>query len=264
MEMFHYEYMHRALLAGSIISIVLGLTGIFVVLKRMSFIGVGISHSAFGGIAFGYLAGLDPILCAVVFSFLVGILIAVISKSKKKLEEDTLIGVFFSLSMALGILFIGLRQGYNVDLFGYLFGSILTVSIKDLIFIGVAGVLILGTILVFLKELVFYAFDEDTAFVMGIKINVLRYVLLGLISLSVVISIKIAGIILVSALLVIPSAISVLFAKNFRQLILLSTLIAIVCTIGGLFLSYYIDVASGATIVICLSFVFFVSLFIKR
>jgi ABC-type Mn2+/Zn2+ transport system permease subunit len=170
------------------------------------------------------------------------------------------IGIFYAAAMALGILFIGLSTGYNVDLFGYLFGSILAVSTSDLWLIGLLGLGVLLVVLLFFKELFFLSFDEEMARVNGLPVELLYYLLLGMMAITVVVAIKIVGIILVSALLVIPGATAFQITRNFRLMMLLSVLVGVVCGVVGLVLSYQFDLAPGATIVLTATGLFLICL----
>jgi zinc transport system permease protein len=173
------------------------------------------------------------------------------------LSTDTAIGIFFPLAMALGVIFIGMSDQYNVDLFGYLFGNILAITRQDLIVIAVFGGLVLLSTVLFFKELLFVAYDREVALVSGMPVAFLDHFFLTILALSVVISMKIIGIILVSALLVIPGAAASQITRRYDSMIAFSILIALISTSGGLIISYYADLPSGATIVSLASFIFF-------
>jgi zinc transport system permease protein len=261
-DAFELGFMQRALGAGVLIAVLCALFSVFVVLKRFSFIGVGISHSAFGGVALGYLLGLDPTLMAVFFSAVVALLIGFI-KRRGRLHEDTAIGIFFSLTMALGILFIGLSGRYNVDLFGYLFGNILAITRGDLTIIAIIAPVIFVLILSVFKELMFLSFDEEVARVSGVAVAPVYYFFLLAMAVTIVIAIKLIGIILVSAMMVLPAATARQMVERYRSLTGWSIALAVVATMAGLMLSYHLDLASGATIVLVAGTLFFVS-FIYR
>jgi len=259
MEILALEFMQRAILAGLILSVVCSVVSVYVVLKGLSFIGVGIAHSAFGGVALGALLGLNPIGTAMVFSVGVAWLIGLASK-RGQLSEDATIGIFFPVAMAFGVICIGFQEGYTVDLFSYLFGSILAVGRQDLWLISLLGLLVLFFIAGFFKELLFFIFDEELARVNGIPVTFIFYMLLTLIAITVVVSIKIVGIILVSSLLVIPGSASYLLTHRFNWMMVYSVLIGTGSTMVGLAISYKFDLAAGATIVITSAFVFLVCL----
>jgi zinc transport system permease protein len=253
-----YEFMRNAFLAGMMLSVVLAVVSFFVVLRRLSFVGVGVAHSAFGGVALGALLGISPTLTAIGFAVIVSNIIGYIGRHGK-LSADTAIGIFFSLAMALGVIFIGMSDQYNVDLFGFLFGNILAITRQDLIVIAVLGGMVIISIVLLFKELLFVAYDEEVAFVSGMPVAVLDHFFLTILALSVVISMKVVGIILVSALLVIPGAAALQLTHRYVSMIVTAVIISMVSTIGGLTLSYYADLASGATIVTLASFLFFIS-----
>ena len=262
-DIFKLTFMQHAFLAGAMLSVVLAVVSFFVVLRRLSFIGVGVAHSAFGGVALGALLGISPTLTAVVFAVAVANAIGYIS-SRGKLSTDTAIGIFFSLAMALGVIFIGLSNQYNIDLFGYLFGNILAITLQDLISIAILGGLVLFSTFLLFKELLFVAFDREVAFVSGMSVTFLDHFLLSILALAVVISIKIVGIVLVSALLVIPGAAAMQLTNRYPLMIAASIAFALTATIGGLFISYYADIASGASIVTLASALFFGAFMIGR
>lgn len=262
-EILNLEFMRNAFMAGIMLSPVLAVVSFFVVLRRFSFIGVGVAHSAFGGVALGSLLGISPTLTALGFSVAVANGISYIGR-QGKLSTDTAIGIFFALAMALGVIFIGMSDQYNVDLFGYLFGNILAITNQDLITIAVLGGMVLVSIFLFFKELLFVAFDSEVASVSGMPVAFLDHFFMTLLALSVVISIKIVGIVLVSSLLVIPGATAFQITNRYISMIVVSIAVSLAATIGGLLISYYADLASGATIVILASIIFFIAFTVGR
>jgi len=257
-EILSYTFMQRALLASVLIGTVSAVIGVYVVLRGLSFIGAGIAHASFGGVALGFLLGINPLLTAVVFCLLTAWGIAWTSR-RAEVKEDTAIGIFFAATMALGILFIGLMRGYNVDLFGYLFGSVLAVTRLDLwlsLLLGAGVLLIVG---LFFKELLFITFDPEMARVSGLPAGAIYVLLLSLMALTIVLSIKVVGIILVSALIVIPAAAAYQLTEDFRRMMLLAVIIGNLSAIVGLFLSYGLNTASGATMVLTATLIFFLS-----
>jgi len=257
-EILSYTFMQRALLASVLIGTVSAVIGVYVVLRGLAFIGAGIAHASFGGVALGFLLGINPVLMAVVFCLLTAWGIAWTSR-RAEVKEDTAIGIFFAATMALGILFIGLMRGYNVDLFGYLFGSVLAVTREDLWLSLVVGAGVLLTVGLFFKELLFITFDPEMAQVSGLPAGALYVLLLSLVALTIVLSIKVVGIILVSALIVIPAAAAYQLTEDFRRMMLLAVVIGNLSAIVGLFLSYWLNTASGATMVLTATLVFFLS-----
>jgi len=258
MEILGYHFMQRALFAGTLIGIVCAVIGTYIVLKGLSFIGAGIAHASFGGVALGFLLKVNPVLTAVFFCLGTAWAIGLVTR-KGRVKEDTAVGIFFASTMAFGILLIGLMQGYNVDLFGYLFGSILAVSQNDVwITLGLSAAVLL-LVLLFFKELLFVTFDAEMAAVTGVPAARIYFLLLSLMALTVVLSIKVVGIVLVSALLVTPAAAAYQLTENFRRMMALSVLIGVSSTVGGLLLSYQLNTAAGATIVLLATLIFFVA-----
>jgi len=255
--------MRNAFYAAALVSVILGVMSFFVVTRQLSFISVGVAHSAFGGVALGVLLGINPVFSAVVFALLVANAIGAVARSGR-LKSDASIGIFFAFTMALGVIFIGLSKQYNTDLFGYLFGNILAITKLDLALMVGAGVLVLGCIVAFFKELLFTSFDSELARAAGMPTTILDHLLLTLVGLSVVIGLKMIGIVLVTALLVLPTASAMQVARRYTTIIALSVAIALADTIGGLMVSYWADLASGATIVTMGTAVFFVFMIIGR
>jgi len=258
-ELLTYTFMQRALIAGVLIGIVCAVIGVYVVLRGMSFIGAGIAHASFGGVALGFFLGINPAISAILFCLAVAWGIAWVSHTGR-MKEDTAVGVFFASTMAFGILIIGLMRGYNMDLFSYLFGSILSITQEDVWLTVGLSVLVLTLIALFFKELLFITFDPEMARVVGLPVTALYFLLITLIALTVVLSLKVVGIILVSALIVTPAAAAWQLTDRFGRMMALSILFGVVSTLGGLLLSYGLNTASGATIVLLSTGIFFVAL----
>jgi len=263
MEILSYGFMQRALVAGLIAGVLCGVLGFFVILKRLSFIGVGISHSALGGIAIGILLGIEPLLAAAAFATLVAWGIGWLSR-RGRLHEDTAIGILFSSAMALGVLLISLSTGYQVDLFGYLFGNILAVSTYDLWILAGIAVIVLGIVGLLFKEMLFLTFDEEVAHASGLPVRALDLVLLTSLALVIVAAIRVVGLVLVEALLVIPAAIAYQLTRDYRTMLGLSVAAAVLAVTSGLYVSYVLDVAAGATIVLLLASMFGIALTLGR
>jgi zinc transport system permease protein len=262
-EFLSSAFMQKALFVGIMVSLISGLVSVFVVLRKMSFIGAGISHAAFGGVAIGFFTGATPIVTALFYSIAVALGIEFVSR-KGKVSEDASIGIFFVSSMALGILLISLSKEYNIDLFGYLFGNILAITDGEVILTLFTTVLVTGCIMLFLKEIFLITYNEEIARVSGIPVRAINILFLIVLSVSIVISMKIVGIILVSALLVIPGATAQLLTRNLYSMIATSCGVAVISTVLGLFLSYELDVAPGGSIVLTATFLFFIALYFKR
>lgn len=260
---FALALMRRALAAGILVSGVCAALSPFVVLRRMSFVGHGVAHAAFGGVALGVLLGVSPALSGVVFSVGVALLIGVVGR-RGRLSEDASIGILFASAMAFGVVCLGLTKGYSVDLFAYLFGSLLAVTPQDLALIG-ALALATALLLVFLrKEFLFLTFDEEQAKAVGLPTTALQTTLLVFLALTVVVSIKVVGAVLVAALLVIPGASALQLSRNYRTVFPLSIVLGIAAAVGGLTVSYLADLAPGATVVLFSSAMFAVCLVAGR
>ena len=263
MEVLQYEFMQNALIAGLLAAIACGIVGVYVVVKRLVFISGGIAHTSFGGIGLGYLLGINPVLGAMFFTITSALGMGLVTK-RTKLSEDTTIGIMWATGMALGIVFIGLAPGYTPDLFSYLFGSILTVPTFDLILMLILDVIIIAIVLLLYKEFLLLSFDEEFSTVAGVPTQRLYLLLLCLIALTVVVLIRVVGIILVIALLTIPAALARQFTHSLKKMMLLSILTGAVFTFSGLWLSYLLDLASGATIILVAGSVLFISFSISR
>jgi zinc transport system permease protein len=262
-EILSSPFMQKALFVGIIVSFISGLVSVFVVLRRMSFIGAGISHAAFGGVAIGFFIGINPIITAIFYAIAVALGIDFVSR-KGKISEDASIGIFFASSMALGIVLISLSREYNIDLFGYLFGNILAITNHEVVFSVILAAFVFSVIMLFLKEIFMTTYNEEIAQVSGVSVRSINILFLIILAVSIVISIKIVGIILIAALLVIPGATAQLFAKNLYAMIIISCSVAVLSTILGLFISYEFDIAPGGSIVLTATAVFLLSLLVKK
>jgi len=262
-EALQHDFMRNALLAGLLSAVACGIIGTYVVAKRMVSISGGISHSAFGGIGLGYYLGINPVVGALFFTIAAALGTGLVVK-RTRLPEDTAIGILWAMGMAIGILFIGLTPGYAPGLFSYLFGDILLVSPSDLILMLALDAVILAVVIAFYKEFLALSFDEEFGTVSGVPVEKLYLLLLCLIALTVVVLIRVVGIILVIALLTIPAALARQFTHDLRKIMVLAVVFGAVFTFGGLWLSYAFDVASGATIILLSGTVFLAALGLSR
>jgi zinc transport system permease protein len=261
--MFEFAFMQRALVAAILVGVVCGLLGFFVILRRLSFIGIGISHSALGGVAVGLVLGIHPLLAGGAFAVAVALGIAWLSP-RTRLSEDAIIGVFFSASMALGVVLFSLERGYQQDLFAYLFGNVLAISTTELLVLGLVGAAIVAIIAAVFQQLLFVAFDDEIARAYGHRVDGLNALLLILVALTVVIGVRLVGVLLIQALLVIPAAAAALWTIHYRGQLLLATLFGAGCGVVGLVLSYQLDIAAGGTIVLVATLVFAISALVGR
>jgi zinc transport system permease protein len=262
-EALQYEFMRNALIAAVLASVACGIVGVYVVVKRIVFISGGIAHAAFGGVGLGYLLGINPVWGVLPFGIASALTIGLVSK-RTRLPEDAAIGILWAAGMALGVIFISLTPGYAPDLFGYLFGSILTVPFSDIILMLILDMVMILVVSLLYKEFLSVSFDEEFATAVGVPAEQLYLVLLCLIALTVVVLIRVVGIILVIALLTIPSAISKQFTHSLRKMMFLSALFSAAFTICGLWLSYSFNLPSGATIVLVSGVCFFLVSLIRR
>lgn len=244
-----FEFFRNAVIAGLIASICCGIIGSYVVVKRLVSLSGGLAHAAFGGVGLGYFLGIDPFLGAAAFTLGIAFLIGTI-REKFGQYMETLVGVVWAAGMAVGILFIALTPGYAPELFGFLFGNILLIPTGDLILMGLLALVTGVIVLAAFNQLMAVTFDEEYARVMNLPVTALLLLLILLIAMTVVVLLRVVGIILVIALLTIPPAIAREYSKNLKTMMALSVMTSSLFTIGGLFLSYALDVPSGATIIL--------------
>jgi len=263
LEVLQYEFMRNALIAGLLAAVACGIVGVYVVVKRVVFISGGIAHASFGGIGLGYFLGINPILGAMFFTIASALGMGLVTK-RTRLHEDAAIGILWAMGMALGIIFTGLAPGYAPDLFSYLFGNILTVPAFDLILMLILDAVIIILVLLFYKELLLLSFDEEFSTVAGVPTERLYLLLLCLIALTVVVLIRVVGIILVIALLTIPAALARQFTHSIKKMMFFSILAGAVFTFSGLWLSYLLDLASGATIILVSGIILFISFGVSK
>jgi ABC-type Mn2+/Zn2+ transport system permease subunit len=255
LEMLTYDFMQRSLLAAALVGLLCSVIGVFVVLRGLAFAGAGTAHAAFAGVTLAYLLGLSPMALAIVFG-LATVWITGWVEEKGRMKLDVSIGILYTTTMALAILFLGLMKSYNPEVYGYLFGSVLSVTTEELLAIGGLSILVLGTIALLSKELYFIAFDQEMAEASGIPARKIFYLLLSLIALTIVVSLKIVGAILVFALMLIPASSAYQLTHSLAQMTSFSVLIGAGCAVGGVLLSYWWDLPSGPTIVLLATLVF--------
>lgn len=257
-----YNFLQNALLASVLASIACGIIGTIIVEKKLVMMSGGIAHTSFGGIGLGYLIGVEPIITALIFSVSASVAIVTINR-KSKTKTDLLTGMFWSAGMALGVLFIAFTPGYPPDMTSYLFGNILTVTRGDLLMMLSLVVLVTFLIISLFNTIEAYIFDEEFCRVLKIKTIMLDYLLFILIALTVVVLIRVVGIILVIALLTAPPAAVRLFTYNLKKIMIFSILAGLFYCITGLWLSYSLNIASGATIILLSVFGYLAAILIK-
>ena len=244
-----YGFMRNALLAGILVSIACGIIGTLVVLNRIVFISGGIAHAAYGGVGIAYFLGADPVLGAVGFSLLSSLAMGLVHR-KEGQRADTIIGVMWAIGMAIGIIFLSLSPGYKADLMSYLFGSILAVSTMDLWLMAGIALLSLVFMLLFYWKLLALSFDQTFATVRNVPVGPLYLAMITLIGLTVVIAMRVVGLIMVIALLTIPPAIANLYLKDMRAIMALSAALSMLFCTVGLIISYVLNFPSGAVIIL--------------
>jgi zinc transport system permease protein len=257
-DLLEYKFILNSLLAGILASISCGIIGTYIVTRRMVFLSGGITHSSFGGIGIGYYLGFNPIITAAIFAVLSAFGIEFISK-RSNIREDSVIGILWSFGMAVGIMFIFLTPGYAPNLMSYLFGSILTVSSLDIALMAGLSFILIVVFVLFYRIIVFVSYDQEFARTHQIAVSLVNYALIGLVALTIVLNIKVVGIILVISLLTIPQSIANLFTKNFKNIIISSIVIGFVGAFLGLVISYKINIPSGASIIFSLVMIFIIA-----
>lgn len=254
-ELFSYDFFLKAFLAAVFASISCGIVGSYIVSRRIVFVSGGITHASFGGIGLAFLLGFNPLLGAVIFAVLSALGIQFFT-NVANVREDSSIAIWWSLGMALGIIFIFMTPGYTPNPMSYLFGNILTVTIAELVWMFLLNVVIILFFALFFRRILYIAFDEEFARAAGLPVTLFNYLIITLIALTVVLNIRVVGIILILSLLTIPQATANLFTKDFRRMLMLSSLFAFIGTISGLFFSYFLDIPSGAAIIFTLVIIF--------
>ncbi len=257
-ELLQYKFITNSLLAGILASISCGIIGTYIVTRRMVFLSGGITHASFGGIGIGYYFGLNPVITAAIFGVFSALGIEFISK-KTDLREDSVIGILWSFGMAVGIMFVFLTPGYAPNLMSYLFGSILTVSTLDIWLMLALTIIVIFVFIAFFRTILFVSYDQEFAKTHKIAVDLINYLLISLVALTIVLNIKIVGIILVISLLTIPQSIANIFTRKFKNIIAISIVIGLIGAFLGLIISYKINIPSGASIIFSLVLIFLVA-----
>ncbi len=248
-EILQYGFMQRALLAGAIIGIIAPVIGVFLVLRRLSLIADTLAHVALAGIAAGLLLGVNPILGALAAALLGAVGIERL-RARGRLSGETALAIFLSGGLAVAVVLIGVGGGFNVSLFAYLFGAITTVQPQDLWLILALGLVVLGTVGVLYKELFALTFDEEGARVRGLPVDGLNLLLTALVAVTVVVAMRIVGILLTSALLVIPAVTALRLARSFRSALLFAVGASLLMVLAGMTASFYLRLPSSGAIVL--------------
>ncbi|HTN68735.1 MAG TPA: metal ABC transporter permease [Dysgonamonadaceae bacterium] len=250
-----YAFFRNALWGSLLASIACGIIGSYVVARRMVFISGGITHASFGGLGIGFYFGLNPVLSAMVFSVLSAFGIQWLSKNQN-VREDSAIGVFWSLGMALGIILIFLSPGYAPNLSEYLFGSILTISRTDIYMLVALSIVLILFFTFFYRPILHTSFDKEFAQTRGVNVTFFEYTLIMLVAVTIVLSIRLVGIVLLISLLTVPQMTANIFTNKFSKIIVSSIIISFVGCVAGLLFSYYLNIPSGAFIIFVLILIF--------
>ncbi|WP_024954462.1 metal ABC transporter permease [Sulfurospirillum arcachonense] len=262
-EALSYEFIQNALIAGILVSIASGIIGSLIVVNRMVFLAGGIAHTSYGGIGLAVYFGIPIFLGASLFAVFAALLIAFITLNQKH-RSDTFIGLIWAVGMAIGILFVDLTPGYNVDLMSYLFGSILAVSKEDLWFMAALVLIIITVVTFWYRDILAVSYDSEYARLRGVSVKTFYTIILVLSALTVVIAIKIVGLILVIALLTIPIYIAENLSNSLYSMMILSAIISTIFTLTGLLVSYSFDITSGASIILVSALALIVFLILSK
>jgi zinc transport system permease protein len=263
LEALQFEFMRNAVLAAIMASAICGVIGTLVVVNRIVFLAGGIAHAAYGGIGLAFFLGLPYIVGIFGFSVFVSMIMAAITL-KEKNRADTFIGVVWAVGMALGVILLDIKEGYNVDLMSYLFGSILAVPSSELYVMAGLSSFIVIIVGFYYHDFLAMSYDQEFAQLRGVSVKPLYFLLIGMIALSVVMVIKVVGLILIIALLTIPPFIAEKYTQSLLQMMLLSALLSIIFSLVGLWFSYKLNLTSGATIIMVAAAVFFLSFLIDH
>jgi len=255
-------FMVRALVASAFVGLACSIIGVFVVLRNLSFIGAGLAHASFAGIVIAYLLKLNLYLGGLIFAVLTAVGIGSVSR-RSELSLDTTIGVMFTAAFALGVLLMSRVHNYIADLQDFLFGNILGVDRVDVILVVALAAAVLAIVGLLYKELLFSSFDPVMAQASGLPTGFLYYLLLVLLAVTIIVSLQAAGIVLVAALLVTPAATAFQLTQRFRSMMIVSAIVGVGSAVVGLYASYYLDAASGATIVLDATACFFLALMLS-
>jgi len=248
MELLHYTFFQYALLGSLFTCIACGIVGTYIVSRRLVFISGGITHASFGGLGLGFYLGINPIFSAMVFSIASAFGVEWLSK-KQGVREDSAIASVWALGMALGVICIYLTPGYAPNISAYLFGNILTITQSDIWIIGSVALLLAVIFCFFLKQILCVAFDREFACTKGLPVFLIEHLMMLAIAVTIVSSIRLIGIMMLLSLLTIPQMTANIFTSRFKNILIYSCLIGIISCFGGLFLSYYLNVPSGAAII---------------
>jgi zinc transport system permease protein len=257
-NIFQYDFIIKGLAGALFASITAGIAGTYIVSRRMVFLSGGITHASFGGIGIGYFAGINPVIGAAVFGILSALGVEYLAV-KQKIREDSAIGILWAFGMAIGIIFIYLTPGYTPNLMSYLFGSILTVTNADIIALGIMSVVLIIYFGIFYRTIIYISFDEAFARTYSSYVDLFKYVTTALMALTIVLNIRMAGVVLVISLLTIPPNIAMIFTKIYRRIVVWAVVSGFIGTAAGYGISYFAGIPVGATIIFTLVIIWIIS-----
>ena len=250
-SIFQYDFIIKGLMGAIFASITAGIAGTYIVSRRMVFLSGGITHASFGGIGIGYFVGINPVIGAAVFGILSALGVEYLAV-KQKIREDSAIGILWAFGMAIGIIFIYLTPGYTPNLMSYLFGSILTVTNADIIALGVMSIILIAYFGIFFRTIIYISFDEAYARTYSSYVDLFKYITTALMALTIVLNIRMAGVVLVISLLTIPPNIAMILTKIYRRIVIWSVIAGFIGTASGYTISYFAGIPVGATIIFTL------------
>lgn len=247
-ESLSYDFILKALLVGSLISICCSFLGVFIVLKKHSMIGDGLAHVSFASVAIALLLNASPLLISIPVVVFSSFLILKLNE-KANIHGDAAIGLVSSFAVAFGVLISSVSKGFNVDLFSYLFGSILVIGDLDVLLSVILSIIVISVIVFFYNEMFAVSYDEEFSRVIGLKVNTMNYLISILTSITIVLGIRVVGTMLISSLIIFPTVTALQVSKGFKSTILISSIVSVTCVVFGVFLSFILNIPTGATIV---------------
>jgi len=257
LELLGYSFFQNALLGALFTAIACGIVGTYIVARRLVFISGGLTHASFGGLGLGFYLGSNPILMALIFSVLSALGVEWVSKTQN-VREDSAIAAIWALGMALGVFFTFLTPGYAPNLSNYLFGNILTITSSDIMWMAILNVILIAVVLLYLREIIYVAFDNNFAKTQRIPVALIEYVMMFFIAVTIVLSIRLVGIMLLMSLMTLPQMIVNQFTSDYKRIMYYSVAVGFIACVIGLILSYYLNIPPGAFIILVLVFLFFV------
>jgi zinc transport system permease protein len=261
MDILQYTFFQNALWASLLVAIACGMVGTYIVSRRIVFISGGITHASFGGLGIGFYWGINPLLSALVFAVLSAFGVEYLSRSGgyRRIREDSVIASVWSLGMAIGVIFIFLTPGYAPNLSAYLFGNILTVSLTDIGWITILTIILISVYWLGRRAIIYTAFDRDFAFTQGLPVRFIEYMMMFFISATIVLSIRLIGIMLLMSMITIPQMTANMFTSDYHKITITSSILGFLGCISGLFLSYFFNIPSGAFIILVLIVIFLIA-----